>query len=54
MKDVCAINQSITDKFKDLDDEQYQSEHEEHCRKMSIIDSYEEEFKKVISSIEIN
>lgn len=48
MKDVCAINQSITDKFKYLDDEQYQSEYEEHCRKMSIIDSYEEEIKEVL------
>lgn len=48
MKDVCIVNQSITDKFKDLDDEQYQSEYEEHCRKMFIIDSYEEEIKEVL------
>ena len=48
MKDVCALNQNITDKFKHLDDEQYQSEYAEHCRKMSIIDSYEEEIKEVL------
>ena len=43
MKDVCALNQNITDKFKHLDDEQYQKEYAEHCRKMDIIDSYEDE-----------
>ena len=43
MKDVCTLNQNITDKFKHLDDEQYQQEYAEHCRKMNIIDSYEEE-----------
>lgn len=48
MKDICIINKSITDKFKYLDDEQYQSEYEEHSRKMSIIDSYEEEIKEVL------
>ena len=48
MKDVCTLNQNITDKFKHLDDEQYQSEHKEHSRKMSIIDSYEEEIKEVL------
>ena len=48
MKDVCELNQNITDKFKHLDDEQYQQEYAEHCRKMSIIDSYEEEIKEVL------
>lgn len=48
MNNVCIVNQNITDKFKHLDDEQYQSEYKEHCRKMSIIDSYEEEIKEVL------
>ena len=48
MNNVCKVNQNITDKFKHLDDEQYQSEYKEHCRKMSIIDSYEEEIKEVL------
>ena len=48
MKDVCILNQNITDKFKDLDDEQYQQEYTEHCRKMDIIDSYEDEIKEVL------
>ena len=48
MKDVCTLNQNITDKFKHLDDEQYQQEYDEHCRKMSIIDSYEDEIKEVL------
>jgi len=48
MKDVCLINQDITDKFKELDNEKYQEDYEEHCRKMSIIDSYEEEIKEVL------
>ena len=48
MHNVCIVNQNITDKFKHLDDEQYQSEYKEHCRKMSIIDSYEEEIKEVL------
>lgn len=48
MKDVCKLNQDITNKFKHLDDEQYQQEYEEHCRKMSIINSYEEEIKEVL------
>ena len=48
MKDVCILNQNITDKFKHLDDEQYQSEYKEHCRKISVIDSYEEEIKEVL------
>ena len=48
MNNVCIVNQNITDKFKHLDDEQHQSEHKEHCRKMSIIDSYEEEIKEVL------
>ncbi len=48
MKDVCTLNQNITDKFKYLDNEQYQQEYAEHCRKMSIIDSYEEEIKEVL------
>ena len=48
MKDVCKLNQNITDKFKHLDDEQCQQEYTEHCRKMSIIDSYEEEIKEVL------
>ena len=48
MKDVCTLNQNITDKFKHLDGEQYQSEYKEHCRKMSIIDSYEDEIKEVL------
>ena len=43
MKDVCTLNQNITDKFKHLDDEQCQQEYAEHCRKMDIIDSYEDE-----------
>ena len=48
MKDVCILNQNITDKFKHLDDEQYQQECAEHCRKMNIIDSYEDEIKEVL------
>lgn len=48
MKDVCKLNQNITDKFKHLDDEQYQQEYDEHCRKMNIIDSYEDEIKEVL------
>ena len=48
MSNVCVVNQNITDKFKHLDDEQYQSEYKEHCRKMSVIDSYEEEIKEVL------
>ena len=48
MKDVCELNQNITDRFKHLDDEQCQQEYAEHCRKMSIIDSYEEEIKEVL------
>ena len=48
MKGVCTLNQNITDKFKHLDDEQHQQEYAEHCRKMSIIDSYEEEIKEVL------
>ena len=48
MKDVCALNQNITDEFKRLDDEQCQQEYAEHCRKMTIIDSYEEEIKEVL------
>lgn len=48
MNHVCVVNQNITDKFKHLDDEQYQSEYKEHCRKMSVIDSYEEEIKEVL------
>ena len=48
MKDVCALNQNITDKFKHLDDEQCQQEYNEHCRKMNIIDSYEDEIKEVL------
>ena len=48
MNNVCVVNQDITDKFKHLDDEQYQSEYKEHCRKISIIDSYEEEIKEVL------
>ena len=48
MKDVCILNQNITDEFKRLDDEQYQQEYAEHCRKMNIIDSYEEEIKEVL------
>ena len=48
MKDVCILNQNITDKFKHLDDEQYQQEYAEHCRKMNIIDSYEDEIKEVL------
>lgn len=48
MNNVCEINQNITDKFKHLDDVQYQQEYNEHCRKMSIIDSYEEEIKDVL------
>ena len=48
MKDVCKLNQNITDKFKHLDGEQYQQEYVEHCRKMAIIDSYEDEIKEVL------
>ena len=48
MKDVCTLNQNITDKFKHLDDEQYQQEYDEQCRKMAIIDSYEDEIKEVL------
>ena len=48
MNNVCVANQNITDKFKHLDDEQYQSEYKEHCRKISVIDSYEEEIKEVL------
>lgn len=48
MKDVCIVNQSITDEFKLLDDEHYQEEYKEHQRKMNIINSYEEEIKKVL------
>ena len=48
MNNVCKVNQNITDKFKDLDDVQYQQEYDEHCRKISIIDSYEEEIKDVL------
>ena len=48
MKDVCIVNQSITDEFKTLDDEHYQEEYKEHQRKMNIIDSYEEEINKVM------
>lgn len=48
MKDICELNQNITDKFKHLDDEQYQQEYAENCRKMSIIDSYKDEIKEVL------
>lgn len=48
VRDVCTLNQNITDKFKHLDDEQYKSEYKEHCRKIFIIDSYEEEIKEVL------
>lgn len=48
MKDVCIVNQSITDEFKLLDDKHYQEEYAEHQRKLSIIDSYNEEIKKVL------
>ena len=48
MNNVCKVNQNITDKFKHLDDVQYQQEYDEHCRKMSIINSYEEEIKEVL------
>lgn len=48
MKDVCILNQDITDEFKALDDEHYQEEYKEHQRKMNIINSYEEEIKKVM------
>lgn len=48
MKDVCIVNQSIADEFKLLDDEHYQEEYKEHQRKMNIINSYEEEIKKVM------
>ena len=48
MKEICTLNQNITDKFKHLDDEQYQQEYNEHCRKRDIIDSYEEEIKEVL------
>ena len=48
MKDVCELNQNITDRFKHLDDEQHQQEYAEHCRKMDIIGSYEDEIKEVL------
>lgn len=48
MKDVCIVNQDITDEFKALDDEHYQEECKEHQRKMNIINSYEEEIKNVL------
>lgn len=48
MKDVCIVNQDITDEFKALDDEHYQEEYKEHQRKMNIINSYEEDIKKVM------
>ena len=48
MNNVCKVNQNITDKFKHLDDVQYQQKYAEHCRKMSIIDSYEDEIKEVL------
>ena len=48
MNKICTLNQNITDKFKHLDDEQHQQEYAEHCRKMAIIDSYEEEIKEVL------
>ena len=48
MKNICLVNQNITDEFKLLDDEHYQEEYTEHQRKLSIIDSYEEEIKKVL------
>lgn len=48
MNNVCKVNQNIAGKFKHLDDVQYQQEYDEHCRKMSIIDSYEEEIKEVL------
>lgn len=48
MNNVCVVNQNITDEFKLLDDEHYQEEYKEHQRKMDIIDSYEEEIKKVM------
>lgn len=48
MNNICEVNQNITDKFKHLDDEEYQQEYDEHCCKMSIIDSYEEEIKEVL------
>ena len=48
MKDVCIINQNITEEFKLLDEEHYQEQYEERQRKLSIIDSYEEEIKKVM------
>lgn len=48
MKDICIVNQDITDEFKALDDEHYQEEYKEHQRKMNIINSYEEEIKKVM------
>ena len=48
MKEICKLNQNITDKFKHLDDEQCQQEYDEHCRKMAIIDSYEDEIKEVL------
>ena len=54
MKDVCTLNQNITDKFKHLDDEQYQQEYAEHCRKMNIIDSYEDEIKEVLFFQQMN
>ena len=48
MKDICEVNQNIADKFKHLDDEQCQQEYDEQCRKMAIIDSYEDEIKEVL------
>lgn len=48
MKYVCIVNQDITDEFKALDEEHYQEECKEHQRKMNIINSYEEEIKKVM------
>jgi len=48
MNNICIVNQDITDKFKHLDDKQHQSEYKEHCRKIAIIDSYEEEIKEVL------
>ena len=47
MNSICKVNQNITDKFKHLDDVQYHQEYDEHCRKMSIIDSYEEEINRL-------
>lgn len=48
MKDICEINQDITEKFNYLDEEQRQLEEEEHLRKLSIIDSYEDEIKEIL------